>query len=66
MSNDYKNDENDDSASMEAENQARRAAQAGHDSQRLHSALVGETFQTAFCNETERTVTDGMLNEGTL
>jgi hypothetical protein len=51
---------------MESENQARRAAQAGHDGQRLHPALVGETFQTAFCNETERTVTDGMLNEGTL
>ena len=64
MSNDYENDENDDSASMEAENQARRAAQAGHDSQRLHSALVGGTFQTAF--ETERTVTDGMRDEGTL
>ena len=28
--------------------------------------LFGGTFQTAFCNETERTVTDGMLNEGTL
>jgi hypothetical protein len=66
MSNDYENDENDDSASRESENQTRRTTQAGHDGQRLHSALVGGTFQTAFWNETERTVTDGTLNEGTL